>query len=116
MRAGCTTIAYLGRTARHSRSRCSAPRPGVPLVPLNYRLGPVQLDTLLAKQPGVKRRTAVLARLDAYLEILGPGWHGAFAGDLANNTPFAVPCRRLWRPPHAATIGQGPSEGPRINN
>jgi transposase len=36
----------------------------------------------------VKRRTAVLARLDAYLELLGPGWHGAFAGDLANNTPL----------------------------
>jgi len=36
----------------------------------------------------VKRRTAVLARLDAYLELLGPGWHAAFGGDLANNTPL----------------------------
>jgi transposase len=36
----------------------------------------------------VKRRTAVLARLDAYLELLGPGWHHAFGGDLGNNTPL----------------------------
>lgn len=36
----------------------------------------------------VKRRTAVLARIDAYLELLGPGWHQAFGADLANNTPL----------------------------
>ena len=36
----------------------------------------------------VKRRSAVLARLDAYLELLGPGWHAAFGADLANNTPL----------------------------
>lgn len=36
----------------------------------------------------VKRRTAVLSRLDAYLELLGPGWHTAFGGDLANNAPL----------------------------
>ena len=36
----------------------------------------------------VKRRTAVLGRLDAYLELLGPGWHPAFGADLANNTPL----------------------------
>jgi transposase len=36
----------------------------------------------------VKRRSAILARLDAYLELLGPGWHAAFGADLANNTPL----------------------------
>jgi aldehyde dehydrogenase (NAD+) len=32
----------------------------------------------------------VLGRLDAYLELLGPGWHAAFGGDLANNTPYGL--------------------------
>jgi transposase len=36
----------------------------------------------------VKRRTTSLARLDALLEILGPGWHAALRGDLANKTPL----------------------------
>jgi transposase len=36
----------------------------------------------------VKRRNAILARLDSYLELLGPAWHAAFGGDLANNTPL----------------------------
>jgi hypothetical protein len=36
----------------------------------------------------VKRRTASIARLDALLEILGPDWHAAFHGDLANKTPL----------------------------
>jgi transposase len=36
----------------------------------------------------VKRRTTILARLDCYLELLGPQWHRAFGGDLANNTPL----------------------------
>jgi len=31
----------------------------------------------------VKRLSAVMARLDAYLELLGPGWHAAFGADLA---------------------------------
>ncbi|WP_020499049.1 IS110 family transposase [Sciscionella marina] len=35
----------------------------------------------------VQRRTASLARLDALLEILGPDWHAALSGDLANKTP-----------------------------
>jgi transposase len=34
----------------------------------------------------VKRRNVILARLDAYLELLGPAWHAAFGGDLASNT------------------------------
>ncbi|AYY15735.1 IS110 family transposase [Actinobacteria bacterium YIM 96077] len=36
----------------------------------------------------VKRRTTSLARLDALLEILGPDWHTALSGDLANTTPL----------------------------
>src|SRR5215471_3311671 len=36
----------------------------------------------------VKRRNTILARLDTYLELLGPAWHAAFSGDLANNTPL----------------------------
>ncbi|GAA3569319.1 hypothetical protein GCM10022222_61890 [Amycolatopsis ultiminotia] len=36
----------------------------------------------------VQRRTAGLARLDALLEILGPDWHAALSGDLANKTPL----------------------------
>ena len=36
----------------------------------------------------VKRRTATLSRLDALLELLGPGWLTAFRGDLANKTPL----------------------------
>ena len=36
----------------------------------------------------VKRRTTSLARLDALLEILGPGWHAAFGAHLGNKTPL----------------------------
>ena len=36
----------------------------------------------------VKRRSTILARLDAYLELLGPAWHAALGGDLALNTPL----------------------------
>jgi transposase len=36
----------------------------------------------------VKRRSAILARLDAYLELLGPAWDAALGGDLSLNTPL----------------------------
>ena len=36
----------------------------------------------------VKRRSVIVARLDTYLELLGPQWHAAFGGDLALNTPL----------------------------
>ena len=36
----------------------------------------------------VQRRTTSLARLDALLEILGPGWHAALRGALVNKTPL----------------------------
>jgi transposase len=38
----------------------------------------------------VRRRNVILARLDSYLELLGPGWHAAFGGDLANMTPLRL--------------------------
>lgn len=40
------------------------------------------------RQTIVKRRSATLARLDALLEILGPGWVRALGSDLANKTPL----------------------------
>jgi transposase len=36
----------------------------------------------------IKRRNTSFARLDSYLELLGPAWHTAFGGDLSNNTPM----------------------------
>ena len=36
----------------------------------------------------VKRRTTSMARLDALLEILGPGWFAAFRSDLGTKTPL----------------------------
>lgn len=40
------------------------------------------------RQSLVKRRSKILARLDALLEILGPGWLAALGSDLANKTPL----------------------------
>ena len=36
----------------------------------------------------VKRRSVIAARLDSYLELLGPDWHAAFGGDLTLYTPL----------------------------
>lgn len=44
--------------------------------------------TTRLRQTLVKRRTKSLARLDALLEILGPGWLNALSGDLSNKTPL----------------------------
>jgi transposase len=38
----------------------------------------------------VKRRTAIISRLDSYLELLGPAWHAAFGGDLTLFTPLRL--------------------------
>lgn len=38
----------------------------------------------------VKRRTVIVARLDSYLELLGPAWHAAFGGDLTLFTPLRL--------------------------
>jgi transposase len=40
------------------------------------------------RQTLVKRRSKTFARLDALLEILGPGWVQALGSDLANKTPL----------------------------
>lgn len=48
---------------------------------------PLRRTTRL-RQTLVKRRTKSLARLDALLEILGPGWLNALSGDLSNKTPL----------------------------
>lgn len=40
------------------------------------------------RQTLVKRRSRTLSRLDALLEILGPGWLQALGADLANKTPL----------------------------
>jgi transposase len=49
----------------------------------------------------VKRRSVILARLDSYLELLGPAWHAAFDGDLANITPLRF-LAAGYADPHAA--------------
>ncbi len=36
----------------------------------------------------VKRRTMVIARLDAYLELMSPAWHGVFGAHTSSNTPL----------------------------
>jgi transposase len=68
----------------------------------------------------VKRRSTITARLDSYLELLGPAWHAAFGGDLTLYTclrflaagyadPHAVRrlgkarlTRSIWRWSHGA--------------
>jgi hypothetical protein len=52
----------------------------------------------------VKRRNTILARLDAYLELLGPTWHAAFGGDLASNTCLRFLAAGYARPPRAGTV------------
>lgn len=55
-------------------------------------LGPADALRRASKLRGslVKRRSTILARLDSYLELLGPAWHAAFSGDLANMTPLRL--------------------------
>lgn len=36
----------------------------------------------------VKRRTMVIARLDAYLELMSPAWHSVFGAHTSSNTPL----------------------------
>jgi transposase len=38
----------------------------------------------------VKRRSVIIARLDSYLELLGPAWHACFKADLVQNTPLQL--------------------------
>ena len=54
----------------------------------------------------VKRRNVILARLDSYLELLGPGWHAAFGGDLASNTALRFMAAGYADPHTARRLGQ----------
>ena len=53
-------------------------------------LGPADAMRRAAKLRAslVKRRNVIVARLDSYLELLGPAWHAASGGDLALYTPL----------------------------
>jgi transposase len=54
----------------------------------------------------VKRRNVILARLDCYLELLGPGWHAAFSGDLASNTALRFMAAGYADPHTARRLGR----------
>src|SRR5215469_15044138 len=49
----------------------------------------------------VKRRTKIVARLDSYPELPGPGWHAALGGNLALYTPLRF-LAAGYADPHAA--------------
>jgi Transposase len=53
-----------------------------------------------------KRRTTTLARLDALLELLGPGWLAALHGDLANMTPLRFLAAGYADPHQARRLGR----------
>lgn len=55
----------------------------------------------------VRRLTATLARLDALLEILGPGWHAALGSDLANKTPLKFLAAGYACPHTVRRLGRG---------
>lgn len=54
----------------------------------------------------VKRRTAIAARLDSYLELLGPQWHAAFGGDLTLYTPLRLLAGGYADPHAVRRLGQ----------
>lgn len=54
----------------------------------------------------VKRRNVILARLDSYLELLGPAWHAAFSGDLATNTALRFMAAGYADPHTARRLGR----------
>jgi transposase len=54
----------------------------------------------------VKRRNVILARLDSYLELLGPAWHAAFSGDLASNTALRFMAAGYADPHTARRLGR----------
>lgn len=47
----------------------------------------------------VKRRTEIVSRIDAYLEILSPAWHRAFEGDLTKKSSLRF-CAAGYTDPH----------------
>jgi transposase len=64
-------------------------------------LGPAEAMRRVTKLRSslVKRRNTIVARLDSYLELLGPGWHACFRGDLVHNTPLQL-CAAGYADPH----------------
>src|SRR6266571_250454 len=86
--------AYFSKHAKSDRldSRMLARLPMLHPEGLNEEQGlgpgePIRRMTTLRSNL-VKRRSACLARLDALLEILGPGWSAVFRADLSNTTPL----------------------------
>jgi transposase len=66
--------------------------------------------TTRLRQTLVKRRTKSIARLDALLEILGPGWVHALGNESCQHNPAAVPGRWLCLSAHSETPGNGAPE------
>ena len=64
-------------------------------------LGPAEAMRRVTKLRSslVKRRNTIVARLDSYLELLGPSWHACFRGDLVHNTPLQL-CAAGYADPH----------------
>lgn len=57
----------------------------------------------------VKRRNTIVARLDSYLELLGPAWHPAFGGDLTSNTALRFMAAGYADPHTARRLGRAPA-------
>jgi hypothetical protein len=76
-------------------------RPAEGLVPADAMRRATRLRASL-----VKRRNVILARLDSYLELLGPGWHAASGGDLATNTALRFMAAGYTDPHTARRLGQ----------
>lgn len=55
----------------------------------------------------VKRRATIAARLDSYLELLGPGWHAVFKGQLVHNTPLRLLAAGYADPHALRRLGKG---------
>jgi len=60
-------------------------RPAVGLGPAEAMRRATKLRSSL-----VKRRSIIIARLDSYLELLGPAWDACFKADLVQNTPLQL--------------------------
>jgi transposase len=54
----------------------------------------------------VKRRSTIVARLDSYLELLGPCWHAAFGGDLTLYTCLRFLAAGYADPQSARRLGK----------
>jgi hypothetical protein len=83
------------RAYYHKHTKTDRLDPRLPLLHADglhaeHGLGPADVLPRATKLRAtlVKRRTTTLSRLDALLELLGPGWLAAFGADLANKTPL----------------------------